>query len=96
VIVALVIDARYGHVVAHTCGLKRDFFLWIILHVVQVDDAERAPSEFTTVQVPLIVVKYLSVEGLRNGVLGLLRLLMNIRLGVILVFVLSVIIFVGR
>ena len=94
-IVALVIDARYGHVVAHTCGLKRDLFLRIILHVVQVDDAERAPSEFTAVQVPLIVVKYLSVEGLWDGILGLLRLLMNHRLGLILVFVLSVIIFVS-
>jgi hypothetical protein len=63
--------------------------------VVQVDDAEGAPSEFTIVQVPLIVVKYLSVEGLWDGVLGLLRLLMNNRLWIILVFVLSVIIFVG-
>ena len=94
-IVALVIDAGYGHVVAHTCSLKCDLFLRIILHVVQVDDAEGAPSEFTIVQVPLIVVKYLSVEGLWDGVLGLLRLLMNNRLWIILVFVLSVIIFVG-
>ena len=94
-IVALVIDAGYGHTVAHSCGLKRDLFLRVILHVVEVDDAEGAPSEFTVVQVPLIVVKYISVEGLWDGVLGLLRLLLNNRLGVILVFVLSVIIFVG-
>ncbi len=94
-IVALVIDARYGHVVADTCGLKRDLFLRIILHVVEVDDAEGAPAEFTAVQVPLIVVKYLSVEGLWDGVLGLLRLLVDNRIGLFLVFVLSVIIFVG-
>ena len=92
-VVALVIDARYGHVVAHSCSLKRDLFLRIILHVVEVYDAKGAPAEFTAVQVPLIVVKYLSVEGLWDGVLGLL--LVNNRLRLFLVFVLSVIIFVS-
>ena len=61
--------------------------------MVEVDDAKGAPAEFTAVQVPLIVVKYLSVEGLWDGVLGLL--LVNNRLRLFLVYVLSVIIFVS-
>jgi hypothetical protein len=42
------------------------------LLVIEVDDAEGAPTELSAVDVVLVVVEYQRVEGLREGVLVLL------------------------
>jgi hypothetical protein len=73
VVVALGVDAGLGHPVADACGLECDFNRWVILHAVEIHDAEGASAELTAMQVPHVVVEYLTVEGLWGRVLGLAR-----------------------
>lgn len=71
VVVALGVDAGLGHAVADACGLECDLNRWVVLHAVEIHDAEGASAELTAMQVPHVVVEYLTVEGLRGRVLGL-------------------------
>jgi hypothetical protein len=72
VIVSLFIDGAGKYGVAHTCGLHSNHNIRVVLLVVEVDDAEGAPAELSTVDEVLLVVEYQRVERLREGVLVLL------------------------
>ena len=60
-IVTLIIDALLRQSVPLPCDLKRNFVLWFILLVVEIDDAEGASAQLAAVDKLLIFMEDHSV-----------------------------------